>query len=309
MAAEQAALLQQQGQLRSQGERLRQRCDELKAQAADKLRLQAQERRIQELEVYRRQLQPDEACPLCGSHEHPAITAYQALDLSQTERELQACQAELERCQTEFNETGRALATVTARLEQLTLQECDVRAESGELAERWRQCCQTLGSELADAAALADYRSRQDELLQAMTCRLERLDAAKAEQERARRARERWDKCCAEREQAIAMLAQRRCNGRELLQELDGQLATLHDRLAHIEQALSVELQAFGHALPEDDGERWLVAREAEWQVWQADQERLRQLESNLALQCRAVETSEAQAALWQQRWQALGEA
>lgn len=309
LAAEQAALLQQQGQLHSQSEQLCQRGDELKARVADKLRLQAQEQRIQELEVYRRQLQADEACPLCGSHEHPAITAYQALDLSQTARELQVCQAELECCQTESNDTGRALATVAARLEQLALQEREARAESGELASRWHCCCQALGRALADAKALADYRSRHDGLLQDMTRRLERLDAAKAEQERARQVREQWDKRCAEREQAILGLVQRQGNGRELLQELDGQSTTRQDRLAHIEQALGTELRAFGYALPGDDGENWLVARQADWQDWQQKQSRLQQLERERLAQRAVVEAAEREAALWQQRWQALGEA
>lgn len=61
---------------------------ELNAQVADKQKLLEQERRIQSLEIHRQQLQAGDACPLCGSAEHPAIAAYQALDVSATEAAL-----------------------------------------------------------------------------------------------------------------------------------------------------------------------------------------------------------------------------
>lgn len=48
----------------------------------------AQERRIQDLTQYRQQLAQDEACPLCGSQEHPLIEAYQSLNVSETEQRL-----------------------------------------------------------------------------------------------------------------------------------------------------------------------------------------------------------------------------
>jgi len=42
------------------------------------------EQKITSLESYREQLQAGEACPLCGSEEHPAIAAYQILNSSET---------------------------------------------------------------------------------------------------------------------------------------------------------------------------------------------------------------------------------
>lgn len=61
---------------------LRSRYKAQNEKVSDKEQPLAQERRIQNLEAHRRTLQPGEACPLCGSHEHPAITAYAALDIS-----------------------------------------------------------------------------------------------------------------------------------------------------------------------------------------------------------------------------------
>ncbi|MRB06879.1 hypothetical protein GH876_34280, partial [Bacillus thuringiensis] len=66
---------------------LRERYREVKQRLTDQDKLLEQEQRIQALEAYRAQLQAEEACPLCGSTEHPAIAAYRALDVSATQRE------------------------------------------------------------------------------------------------------------------------------------------------------------------------------------------------------------------------------
>ena len=62
---------------------------------SDKQKLVLQERLIAELSSHRAKLQPGDECPLCGSTTHPAITSYQALDLTQTEAELATLTAEL----------------------------------------------------------------------------------------------------------------------------------------------------------------------------------------------------------------------
>ena len=78
----------------------------LKEQVADKQKLLAQERRIQSLDQHRKALQPGQACPLCGATAHPAINAYEALDVSATEAALQQKQAELDGVMT----SGQAVA-------------------------------------------------------------------------------------------------------------------------------------------------------------------------------------------------------
>ena len=47
-----------------------------------------QQQTIMALTEHRAKLQPDEACPLCGSHEHPAITEYQQINVSDQQNRL-----------------------------------------------------------------------------------------------------------------------------------------------------------------------------------------------------------------------------
>lgn len=52
---------------------------------------------IASLQSYRDKLQADEACPLCGSTEHPAISSYQIINGSQTEARLAEAKQSLEK--------------------------------------------------------------------------------------------------------------------------------------------------------------------------------------------------------------------
>lgn len=103
-------------------ESLRHRYREIKSQVQDKQQLLKQEQVIKELSAYRERLQSGEACPLCGSESHPAITHYQALSTSETEQQLQVLTQQLEKVQQEGLQLA-ALVESTATLIQTLEQE------------------------------------------------------------------------------------------------------------------------------------------------------------------------------------------
>jgi proline racemase len=61
-------------------------------------------------------LQADEACPLCGSHEHPAIAEYRALDPSQTAQALQVKQQEQDTVRAQGEALNKQLGVVEAQV-------------------------------------------------------------------------------------------------------------------------------------------------------------------------------------------------
>lgn len=67
----------------------------LKQNVADLKRLLKQEQIILSLSGLQQQVQPDQACPLCGSLDHPALENYQPVDDGNTERRLQNKEEEL----------------------------------------------------------------------------------------------------------------------------------------------------------------------------------------------------------------------
>ena len=85
-----------------------------KQQSNDLDKLLEQEQRITDLSDFRDKLQADEACPLCGSKEHPAIAEYQQLDISDTQKRSLQKKAELET----LLEQGKEKSTEVARIEE-----------------------------------------------------------------------------------------------------------------------------------------------------------------------------------------------
>jgi exonuclease SbcC len=115
-------LSEQQQQLQSkiardeqQRDQLRQRYSTLKDQVKDKETLLQQEAKIQKLEAFRNQLQPDSPCPLCGSTEHPAIEQYQAINVSETELALQQLKDQLELLHQQGSELTQQITKDTAQ--------------------------------------------------------------------------------------------------------------------------------------------------------------------------------------------------
>ena len=116
---------------------LREQHKELAAQVADKQKLLEQERRIQSLEAHRRQLQPGAACPLCGAHEHPAIAAYAALDISASETALKEKQAALDALVQKGQQAKAEQAATQATQKEWLAQQAKAAQEATRLQTEW----------------------------------------------------------------------------------------------------------------------------------------------------------------------------
>ncbi len=284
---------------------LRTRYKDLQQQVRDQEKLLEQEQRIQALENYRARLQQGEACPLCGSHEHPAIAAYQALDVSATQRALQAKKAELESLTSSGQRLASELATLATQLEQQHQQQQQCRQEQAEQGERWRQLSEQLGTALADAAALAEHERQQTAELDALQHSLEHLERLKAAHDNARTACQQLAQTCAATQQQLALATQQVQHQDALLSEVASRLEQLQRQRGEREHSLSEELAAFGYSVP-NDGAAWLREREAEWHGWQQAQQQRQQLEGEQRELEHALGAAREQQELWQQRWAAL---
>jgi exonuclease SbcC len=104
--------------LTEQRDRLAKEIETLTEQIEDKRKLLHQEQRILDLAGHRAALQPGEACPLCGSIEHPSISAYEALDVSATEQALKDKQLALESKRKEALAINVGIAGLSVAIEQ-----------------------------------------------------------------------------------------------------------------------------------------------------------------------------------------------
>ncbi|MCY1504191.1 Nuclease SbcCD subunit C [compost metagenome] len=303
--ASRVELADRQGQDEARRQDLLERFRTLRTGIADQEKLLEQERRIQALEAYRAQLQPGEACPLCGSHEHPAIASYQALDVPHTEQRLQALRAEQEQVREQGEAVRDALTVLTTQQHQLEQQRERLQQQRDEQDAQWQRLCVdlALAAETLDLAALLQGHGAE---LSALQEQLAALEQARAALEAARERRQAGEQACAERDRQLALLRQQRDNRQ-------GQQAELRERQAQRQaewQSDSAQLAAalaeLGHALPDDEN-AWLQARDAEWQAWQRDERRQRELEPQRGASAAELTAAGQVAVRWQQRWAEWG--
>ncbi|MDM8347496.1 SbcC/MukB-like Walker B domain-containing protein [Pseudomonas sp. sp1636] len=304
-AQSQAQLSEQQGELTELNRRreaLRSQFVDLKQQIADKQKLFEQEQRIQQLEQHRAALQVDEACPLCGSHEHPAIAEYQALDPSQTAQALQAKQHEQDAVRAQGEALNKQLGVIEAQVAHSQAQLSSAEQGLAECSQRWQQGCERLGELLVDAAALLVAQQQHEQQLAAQQSRLTRLDQLKRALQgcvdgRLQAERE-LNRCRAQLESLLAR------QGSQQQRQLDSQahMQQLVRKQAQRQARLTSSLQALGYAWPETPV-RWLQEQQQAWQHWQAEQALSQSLASQVQACRHAVQSAQEQALVWQQRW------
>ncbi|BCL74829.1 nuclease SbcCD subunit C [Jeongeupia sp. HS-3] len=287
---------------------LRARYADLKQQIADKETLLAQEKRIQDLEAHRAQLQPGEACPLCGATEHPAVAAYQALNTSATEAALLAKREERDALTTQGQNVSGEVAALLAQIEQLATQGDGQQQALLQLDAQRAELALRLGLATdADLDALAAHQQSHATELTTLQQRLDRLDASKTTLAQASQARQQLEKTSADATQQLALQQQDLHNRQRQLAELTERAQASTTLFDSQTAELNAALASLGYTLPSDN-QAWLAEREHEWQAWQQAQSQLQQLALDLSTAGQHAQTAQQQAALWQQRWAALGE-
>lgn len=306
---------------------LRAQYNGLKEQVADKQKLLEQERRIQSLDQHRHALQPGEPCPLCGATAHPAMDAYQALDVSATEAALQHKQAELDALTEQGLAVGQSLTASKTRLAERMYQQQQAAHRIAQWEAEWSACLaplNTLGTQAAAALSEApdavsalhaeDWQSA-DTLAAGHTAALaaqaqlaDALRSAEAAEQRVQQAQAAASQCDQAQQAAAHQLALQQ----QAVQEAQARQATLADaiRVAQAEcTALEARLRAAvhtaGYDLPTDPAP-WLLARDAEWQRWCHTQAELQTLAQNITRRQAQRDAAQAQAQRWSERWAAL---
>ena len=288
---------------------LREQHNELKAQVADKQKLLEQERRIQSLEAHRQQLQPHEPCPLCGSPDHPAIDAYQALDISATETALKEKQAALDALIQKGQQARADQASSQATQKEWQSQVDKTAQEIIRSRREWDEQISAVSSLGADDWQQADRLQRGHdtaaEALARLAERLKNADLGEHVLTQARKVAADSVQALQEATSQLALLQQAMQTGEIRLAELTLAKQTRQRELAELENRLSASLAEAGFDLPADP-ETWFKARDAEWQHWLQTERRRQALSETLNKQQTQTDAAQAQAAQWDDRWQLL---
>lgn len=300
------ALLEQQQQKLTQDQALvslREQYRDVQQQVRDKETLLLQQQRIQALEQYRDQLQPEQACPLCGSLEHPAIAAYQSLDSSATATALEVKREQLKTLGEQGESLRSGVATLSERIEQQRLQAQRVEQEREQQAELWQQQCALFGQPLADASALKASGQAHAQQVEQLQARLAEVEHCKVALESARAARQLAQNRQQARRGEQGVLLSKQENNQSLQSDIAEQVQALQHQQRQQQVQLAAVLAQFGYDVPEQ-GDDWLRQREQEWAQWQQQQQHVRELAQQLRDKQQGLLTSQEVAAQWQQRLQ-----
>ncbi|ART80722.1 AAA family ATPase [Oceanisphaera avium] len=276
----------------------------LQEQIRDKEKLLEQEQRIRALEEHRARLQPDEACPLCGSEQHPAIEAYQALD-DATAASLAAKQ--LERAERELQ--GQQLShTVTKHQAELAQRQHQVQVLAEELIELQEQLTSLLAQLQINDVDLNSQQVVLEQRQQELHTLSQQLNDVEQQQERvqvAQTATRHVEQALSQLENNQRLLSQEQQSLTQQHAQQQALLTEQQDYIIEQEAALATALAKLGWAVPQH-WPTWLADCEQQWQAWKEQQLRHQQLSADsqqVAIQLQLAGTEHRQ---WQERWATL---
>ena len=291
---------------------LREQHRALREQVADKQKLLDQERRIQSLDAHRLALQPGEACPLCGAVEHPAIEAYQALDVSATASALQRKQNELEKLVTQGQSDAAALAASNANQTERQSQQEKVARQISQWQTDWAASINQVSAAppLADddwqsAETLATGHQTAAQTLDTLTNDLQAAETGEQTIQRAQAAANQNAQALQAAQSQLALLQHTAQEAQVRQAALVETGQTNQEDLTTLEASLQATLAEAGYALPAEP-KPWLQARDGEWQHWQQTQGQLQELAQTITRQQAQHDATQTAATLWTQRWTEL---
>ena len=134
---------------------LRQRYSASKQQKNDVETLLAQQQTIMALSEHRAKLQADEACPLCGSLEHPAIQAYQTIDSSEEQLRLTALVNDLSQLEKQGNQLRDVQSRLSTQLSAYKTRIESIYIEQGDIEKQWQSLSINQNIHLAEQGELS----------------------------------------------------------------------------------------------------------------------------------------------------------
>jgi exonuclease SbcC len=282
--------------------------DTLTEQIADKRKLRDLEQRIQQLSDHRAALREGEACPLCGSTEHPAIAAYETLDASGTLRELREKETALDAVRAKSSSVTTDIAVLHAAMQQLRQRIGQWDIDEAGHAQSWRKGCLEAGIELVDRSALDQHVEHQAARLIEAQQTLDAIDTRKAHIERAVATLHIAQQAFAQQQHALTLLSEKRLANEKALKDTTDRTDALKATLAQRDQALDESVAEIGYEPPPNWAEWnvWFATRVQEWQGWQETSARAQRLAKQSDRARQAHDAASAEELKWLARWQAL---
>ncbi|MDE2421658.1 MAG: AAA family ATPase [Gammaproteobacteria bacterium] len=290
---------------------LRAQYKQVDEQVNDKKKLLEQEQRIRSLDDQRALLQAGDACPICGSTDHPAIKAYQALDLSATQKALAAKETELIALREKGQQERIELEKLKKDQEQLNQSMSTSKQEYESVLQAWQSIALSLKL-TSDAWQTPDVLQNQHEAAlkdhERLSNTLKIAEKAESTLEQAKHAAHQQTLLSQTEQNQLNLLHQAQKNSSDNLTSWQTRLAETGHLQTSLNQQIVTEITKAGFTVPTESAS-WLLEQEQAWKKWQQIQQDLQRISTEIARQQTVLHSQIQQAQEWQGRWQKLGEA
>lgn len=241
--------------------------------------------RIVNLEEERNRLQPEEACPLCGSLHHPAIARYQTIKPSETESRLRQLRHETSQLESAVVQRDERLTLLNQQLQQQLDEASQLNDEYQTLLQQWLNVGKHLQVEFTPEQSI-DVQSW-----------LDNSEAAEQQLRQQISIREQTQRQWQESKDSLTNATIAQQNVRQELVLNHQQQQTLKNAQTEVQQSLQqTQQQQLQHlqawvktlenvnlSLPaQADQAAWLTQREEEWQRWRNNEQQLQQHSNRL---------------------------
>ena len=246
---------------------------QLKQHFQDLDRLLIQEQQIIGLSEHRQNLQEGEACPLCGSLEHPAIEQYQQLNVSDTQQRRDAKEQELNQLENHGNQIKADATRLTTLCENNQQLINDVNTQLESLQLEWGTLSQQLSIEIeiTQSEQLQQIVASAHQHSDSISQRIQQLDQLNQDTQRhqntldqQQRKVDQFNHQLALKQQQFDGLKTQENEQNNLLKQAQLELSTLESKL---EQAIQQPLPAVNQQ------NTWLEQQDALRQQWQNTQD------------------------------------
>lgn len=306
---------QQEQQLLSQVQQLRLAYKQQSDSVKDKELIVRQQQKITELATWRASLQAGEACPLCGSAEHPAVAHYQTLDPSVAELALQQARQRQDELRQQGEQVQQQLTRLQTELQGWQQQLQEMAGQQRDFSQQ--QQALTWSAALADSAQqhfqqqalpalttlqqqLAQQLSQsQQQLLQYQQQQQALLEAQQQQQTQQNQLQQLIQELALERQQYLQLQKEQQQlqqQQQQQQQQLQQQVQLLWQQLSALEDAeatAGLDLSALGSRLL-----HW----QQQLQHWQQQEQRCAELSQQLLQLAPQVQQASAELQHWLQQ-------
>ena len=254
--------------------------------------LAEQERKISDLSAAREQLVEGEACPLCGSLEHPLVEAYQEVQPTASEQRVEATQKALDALKQQGTQHALTLQRTELELENINKQQQTHLQEQSSLQARWLELQNSLGwsFSIEDTNSLHAHITQHQNEITALKERTHSLRTVSDQLQRARNDLQQHQQTMQANQHQLELNQSQTQATEEQRASATQQEQKLSDEHSALHADLEAQLAPLGLHIPDSAAEQqtWLEARNTDIQRWQGTLSR--QQDTEKALESKTVE-------------------